>query len=65
MAAGHLSPPGTESGPCEEECIHKDCASTRFLASRLCAECGEPIGYDTRFFQDENWSVLTHLRCAP
>lgn len=50
MAAGHLSPPGTEWGPCEQECQHRDCAQTRRMAGMACRICGETIGYDRQFF---------------
>lgn len=48
MAAGFLSKPGTEHGPCEE-CKHTDCAMTRRIAESDCEICGEPIGYEKRF----------------
>ena len=50
MAAGVLAAPGTEYGPCDSECRHTDCALTRAMADDLCTICGEPIGYDIRFY---------------
>jgi hypothetical protein len=64
MAAGFLSAPGTEYGPCEGECQHADCASTRRLAEKVCPHCDEPIGYDRGFYQDGAWTVLEHEVCA-
>lgn len=70
MAAGTLSPPGTEYGPCEGECQHRDCASTRRMASLPCRICGEEIGYETSFFVEETdpeksqVTVMVHALCA-
>ena len=64
MAAAALPRPGTEYGPCAEPCEHSDCASTRELAETLCVDCGEPIGYDDRFYQLGDWTKLEHLICA-
>lgn len=64
MAAGALSAPGTQYGPCVEPCEHTDCASTRELAEKVCSHCEEPIGYDRNFYQDGTWTVLTHQICA-
>lgn len=50
MAAGVLSAPGSEYGPCESECWHRDCSLTRDMAAAVCSHCGESIGYDTRFY---------------
>lgn len=62
MAAGYLSEPGTEYGPCEE-CDHRDCAETRSLAAKVCPECAESIGYGRGFYQDGTWTTLTHSVC--
>ena len=50
MAASTLSAPGTEFGPCETDCHHRDCAATRIAAQGACQICGEPIGYDRRYY---------------
>lgn len=68
MAAGSLSPPGSEFGPCESECQHVDCASTRKLAAMQCIHCDEPIGFDRMFYQvqpdgEPAWSKLAHQSC--
>lgn len=55
MAAGALSAPGTEYGPCETECRHTDCAASRREAAEVCDECHEPIGYERRFFIENPW----------
>lgn len=63
MAAGILNKPGTDFGPCEGDCKHLDCAETRKVAKELCDICKEPIGYDKRFFQKNNWEIFTHEIC--
>lgn len=53
MAAGFVSPPGSQYGPCPEEsdCAHRDCDASRRTARACCLACGEAIGYDTGYFQ--------------
>lgn len=53
MAAGIIGAPGTEYGPCEQECHHRDCAENRALAHSSCSWCREPIGFDTMFYRDD------------
>lgn len=62
MAAGTLSAPGTEHGPCEEKCEHADCRETRLMSATVCHYCEEPIGYETRFYRDEG-GELVHASC--
>ena len=62
MAASSLAKPGTKYGPCKGQCQHTDCAATREMASRNCVSCAEQIGYDTRFFREEDGSLL-HMKC--
>jgi len=63
MAAGILSAPGTEYGPCEDvDCGHTDCAATRAQAASLCRYCDKPIGYETRFYNEDQGCV--HALCA-
>lgn len=50
MAAGRLSKPGSEFGPCFNDCKHLDCKQTREMAAYECLYCHKPIGYDTRFY---------------
>lgn len=50
MAAGMLPLPGTEYGPCVSACEHRDCAATRTTAESVCPLCGDPIGYETRYY---------------
>ena len=66
MAAGVMPAPGTEYGPCEDECQHRDCAATRERAAFICRYCGEPIGYDTRFYIEGRPIDLlaVHALCA-
>ncbi len=77
MAAGSFAEPGKvingeEIGPCvDEQCGHIDCTDTRKKAAMRCEICGEPIGYETLFYnirpkvfvsgQDEFHPV--HARC--
>lgn len=63
MAAGVIAKPGTEYGPCLSECKHLDCAESRKQAETLCPICNKKIGYDRRFFQENNWEILTHEIC--
>ena len=62
MEAIFLSPPGTEYGPCTLPCEHRDCAETRREAASLCGLCGQPIGYDRRFYKGIT-SEFVHLFC--
>lgn len=62
MAASSLAAPGTEYGPCADPCEHTDCAATRAMAARNCIGCAEEIGYDQRFFREDDGSLL-HMKC--
>lgn len=61
MAASVIPTSGSKYGHCEEDCNHRDCDEQRCMASSLCKECGEPIGYEIRFYRDE--FGLSHARC--
>lgn len=61
MAAIRVPPPGTRCGPCTTECQHRDCAQARRDAAATCALCVEPIGYDTRYYEDKGEHV--HAVC--
>jgi hypothetical protein len=50
MAAASLSEPGTEYGPCAEQCEHRDCAESRKMAATTCKRCGQSIGYRRAFY---------------
>lgn len=50
MAAGILSKPGAEYGPCVDACEHLDCKSMRERAESICPLCQKPIGYERRFY---------------
>jgi hypothetical protein len=63
MAAGFLSLPGTQFGPCEDGCNHSDCACTRQMANTTCSYCNKKIGYDKRFY-DLRERGLLHAVCA-
>ena len=61
MAAAILSTPGTLFGPCAEPCQHSDCSSIRMIAETLCHFCEKPIGFDTRFYKDNDYVHATCL----
>lgn len=42
--------PGTESGPCLEDCQHTDCAQQRKDAASTCVYCWKLIGYGTAVY---------------
>lgn len=50
MAAGILSKPGAEYGPCVDACEHLDCKSLRTIAESVCPLCQKPVGYERRFY---------------
>lgn len=64
MAAGILSGPGTEYGPCEGECQHRDCGETRRMAEAECAHCDKPIGYDVRFYRIRELEEANNIYAA-
>ncbi len=63
MDSASLAAPGQPAGPClDPNCGHFDCEANRALAARLCAYCGEPIGFETAFhWQDPNPPI--HIAC--
>jgi hypothetical protein len=61
MASIRLPFPGTEYGPCKEDCEHKDCKATKEMATTKCYICGQEIGYDTGFYRDDHG--LSHAIC--
>lgn len=67
MASAVLPIPGTEYGPCETECAHIDCAKTREMAAKRCRFCGEIIGFDRHFYDDDAAGAargdLVHASC--
>jgi hypothetical protein len=63
MAAGMIAKPGTEFGPCADDCTHTDCAQTRALADAMCQLCGEPIGYERRFYLVHPAPDVAHATC--
>ena len=62
MAAGRLPFPGTKYGPCNEPCSHKDCNETERMSESTCKYCTKKIGYETRFYQLED-NTLVHAAC--
>lgn len=66
MAAGVIQAPGTEFGPCKDECQHLDCKQTREMAAHICSYCSEAIGYERRFYNLAKYDEpmdLVHARC--
>lgn len=75
MAAGYVAQPGSQFGPCVEECMHRDCDASRRAARAACMTCGKPIGYETGYFSNreydrqgrplgEHTDTLEHALCA-
>ena len=64
MAAGFISEPGTEYGPCAKTCKHIDCIENRCIAATTCKICGKPIGYRKRFYQERSLMALVHAICG-
>lgn len=70
VAAGQLSAPGTEYGPCalgdngEYLCEHIDCFSDYGLANTPCKYCAERIGFGAMFYKlSDDWTDLAHQLC--
>ncbi len=65
MAAGILPAPGTELGPCVAACEHRDCRATRATSERVCWHCGQPVGYERRFYDVGKPGAVTsvHADC--
>jgi hypothetical protein len=61
-----MSKPGDKYGPCKRKCKHKDCEATRKEAGTPCLHCGEPIGYETKYYCDNSDGTrrLEHFVCA-
>lgn len=60
--------PGTENGPCADDCIHEDCAAMRADAERICRICGTTIGYDNKIYfeaiaNDGETKSIVHAIC--
>lgn len=62
MAAGTLPIPGTEYGPCLDQCDHVDCAQIRAMADAICPMCRQPIGYDRRFMANPSFDHQQAIR---
>lgn len=52
MSGIMIPQPGSELGPCEYDCEHIDCQSSRQQVSNRCSLCTDQIGYDRRFTED-------------
>jgi len=63
MAAGILPKPGTKYGPCKKKaCGHTDCARTRLDSQAVCRICQKAIGYNVRYYREDN-NGLVHAFC--
>lgn len=49
-------------GPCPRKCTHLRCALWHADAADVCGRCGQPIGYDQRFF-DTKRDGKVHAMC--
>lgn len=64
MAAMSIPRPGRKYGHCAKACDHTDCKQSRETASKECAICGKPTGYEVDFYFDsENARTPTHAVC--
>lgn len=61
MATWSIPEPGTEYGPCEDGCAHRDCEESRTMAAIPCRICRAPIDYQTPFFTQDDTPV--HAMC--
>lgn len=59
---GERNAQGEEIGPCAGACKHTDCAETRVHATRLCALCGELIGYGVMYYGHKE--TMRHAKCV-
>lgn len=68
MAFSSIAKPGSNRGPCDFECAHRDCAELHAIASERCALCGDPIGFERNFCKRpegiESPRPYVHFCCA-
>lgn len=53
-----ISKPGSDYGPCADECTHEDCKHLRKWAEGICPLCNEPLGYERGFYRKHVTEVL-------
>jgi hypothetical protein len=65
VAATSIPAPGTELGPCEGSCAHRDCEESRRMAAAVRRFCERPIGYGTRLYNEGAFGSydLVHALC--
>jgi hypothetical protein len=68
MAAGTLPKPGAKDYErtellCVDDCKHTDCNYLKTMTKSLCKICQTPIGYDTRYYREDD-KQLVHARCV-
>lgn len=49
--------PGTDPGPCNYYCDHRQCREQRLAASRGCRNCMKEIGFDRSYRETESGPV--------
>lgn len=52
MASVVIPRPGSQLGPCEGSCEHRDCEQARADAALVCNGCGQPLGYQRHVYSD-------------
>lgn len=60
MAAALIPALGSKWGPCAIPCQHLDCQEIHRMAKTPCKRCGEILGYDVRYYENEG---LVHADC--
>jgi len=63
MAAAVMPKPGTQFGPCQEGCKHKDCAELKGMAQSMCRFCQKAIGWGGRYYRSQLSGDLAHAAC--
>lgn len=63
MSWSVIQKPGSEFGPCEDECEHLDCKASRDMAETICRFCDEPIGYDRGLTREPEDERFVHSSC--
>lgn len=61
MTALFIPAPCTGYGPCNSDCVHRDCIWQRTTAASACVLCGQPIGYERHFHETER--DVAHTVC--
>lgn len=62
MAAIKTPMPGSQYGPCINECKHEDCEALKQEALQKCSICGKEIGYEAYWYNDHDHGPV-HAVC--